>query len=73
MRSVHGLEILHGVPVMLEEDDRVSARQVEAQTSDGRRQEEHVDRGIRVEPLDNRKPGRTSMQQQGMCGYMCGR
>jgi len=43
---------------VLEEDDCVGACQVEAEAAHGRRQEQHVDGGVRVEPLDNRKPGR---------------
>ena len=46
VRAIHGLQVLHGVPVVLEENHRVGAGQVEAETAHARRQEENVDRGI---------------------------
>jgi len=48
------LEILHGVVVVLQEDDGVGGGQVQAQPAHVRRQQHHVDRRVRVEPLNLR-------------------
>lgn len=50
MRAVHGLEVLHGVPVVLHEDHRVCSGEVEAQAADGRGHHEAVDGRVAVEP-----------------------
>eukprot|EP00961_Rhodomonas_salina_P244099 3298208-Rhodomonas_salina.2 len=51
MCTVHGLEVAHRVPVVLDEDDGVGARQVEPQPPDVRGQEQHVDGRVAVELL----------------------
>ena len=56
--AVHRLEILHRVPVVLEEDDRVGTGQVESETAHVSRQQQHIDAGVLVELVDNRLPTR---------------
>ena len=53
MSAVHGLKILHWVPVMLDEDDGVGRSQVEAESSDVRCKKENIDRGVAVESLND--------------------
>ena len=50
MRSVHGLKILHRVPVVLDEYDGVGAREVEPEAADAGSQQEQVDARVRVKP-----------------------
>lgn len=52
------LQILHGVPVMLQEDDGVSGSQIEAEAADSSCQQHDRDGGIAVEALHDAKPGR---------------
>ena len=54
MCTVHRLEILHRVPVVLHEDDRVRAGEREAEPADMRREQEAVDARVRVERLHDR-------------------
>ena len=53
MSSIHSLQILHRVPIVLDEDDRIRSCEVESESSDLRREKENVDAGIRVEGLDD--------------------
>ena len=53
MGSIHRLKILHRVPVVLDEDDRVRSREIESESSDLRREKKDVDTGVRVEGLDD--------------------
>lgn len=53
MSSVHGLEILHWVPVMLHKDNRVCARKCQPKPPNVSREEKTVDARVRVERLDN--------------------
>lgn len=53
MRPVHGLQILHRIPIVLDEDDSISARQIETETADVRRKQEDVDRRVGIEGLDD--------------------
>lgn len=46
--SIHGLQIPHGVPVMLHKHHSVRSRQVEAKTTDMGGQQQNVDGGIIV-------------------------
>ena len=46
------LEVLHGVVVVLQEDDGVGGSQVQAQPAHVRRQQHDVDCRVRVEPLN---------------------
>lgn len=47
--AVHGLQILHRVPVVLEEDDRVGAGEVEPEPADVSGQQHEVDARVLVE------------------------
>lgn len=42
VRPVHGLQVLHGVPVMLQEHHGVRAGQVQPQPAHVRRQQQHL-------------------------------
>lgn len=46
--SIHRLQIPHGVPVMLHKHHSVCSRQVEAETTDVRGQQQNIDGGIIV-------------------------
>ena len=46
-----GLQVLHGVPVMLQEDDSVSCSEVEAQAPHMGSQQQHLNGGVAVEAL----------------------
>lgn len=54
MRTIHGLEVLHRVPVVFDEDDRVRPGERETQPTDMCRQQEAVDTRVRVERLHDR-------------------
>lgn len=54
MRTVHGLQVLHRVPVVLDEDDRVRPGERETQPTDVCCQQEAVDTWVRVERLNDR-------------------
>ena len=51
VRAVHGLQVLARVPVVLHEDDRVGAREREAEAADLRREQQHVDARVGIECL----------------------
>ena len=53
MGAIHGLEILHRIPVMLNKDNRVSARKCQPKPPNVGREEKTVDARIGVERLDN--------------------
>jgi hypothetical protein len=53
MSTIHGLKILHGIPIMLDEDDSICRRQVESESSDVGSKKENVDRRVVVERLDD--------------------
>ena len=48
--SIHGLQILHRVPVVLHENHRISASQVETEASHVSRHQQNIDGRIRIEP-----------------------
>lgn len=48
MCTIHGLQISHGVPVMLHKHHGVSASQVQTQTPDMGGQQQHVNGGVVV-------------------------
>lgn len=50
MGAVHGLQVSHGIPVVLHKHHGVGARQVQAQTPDVGGEQQHVDGGVVVEP-----------------------
>jgi hypothetical protein len=58
------LQVLHGVPVVLQENDGVGGRQVEAQAANVRRQQHHVNGGVRIESL--RAVGKESRKGGGI-------
>ena len=45
------LQVLHGVPVMLQEDDGISCSQVEPQAAHMGGQQQHLNGGVAVEAL----------------------
>ena len=49
MRSVHCLQVVHGVPVVLGEDDNIGSRQIQAQSAHLGSQDEHSNRLVVVE------------------------
>ena len=51
VRSVHGLQVLLRIPVVLDKYDRVGAGQVETEAAHLGREQQHVYAGIRVEAL----------------------
>lgn len=51
---VHRLQVLHWIPIVLHEYNRISPCQIQSQTTHLRRQQQHVDRWIVVEPRDDR-------------------
>lgn len=51
MRPIHRLQVLHRIPVVLDEDDGVRTGQVESEPADVGRQEQAVDGRVRVEGL----------------------
>src|ERR1700712_4387241 len=53
MGTVHGLNILLRIPVMFHEDDSVSSRKVETQSTDTGGQEQDVVTGISIEAVDD--------------------
>ena len=53
--SVHGLQVPHGVPVVLHKHHGVCARQVQTQTSHMRGEEQHVYGRVIVEPERERE------------------
>ena len=53
--SLINLQVLHGVPVVLEEDDRVGPREVQPQAPHVGGQEEHVYGRVTVEPAGEEK------------------
>lgn len=40
--AIHGLQILHRIPIVLDEDDRVGSRQVQSQPADLSCQQQHI-------------------------------
>ena len=53
MSTVHGLQILHWIPVVFHEDNRIGARERQPKSSNVRREEKTVDTRVRVERLHN--------------------
>lgn len=53
MSAVHGLKILHWVPIMLHKDDCVGARKCQAKSSNMSGKEKTVDARVGVERLNN--------------------
>mmetsp|Transcript_13234 Transcript_13234/g.26463 ORF Transcript_13234/g.26463 Transcript_13234/m.26463 type:complete len:203 (+) Transcript_13234:97-705(+) len=51
VRAVHGLEVAHRIPIMLDEDHSVSAGEVQPEPPDVRGEEQDVDGGVGVELL----------------------
>lgn len=51
MGSVHSLQILHGIPVVFDENDRVRSRQRQAQSTNMGRQKQTINAWVRVEGL----------------------
>ena len=51
-----GLQVLHGVPVVLQEDDSVSCSQVQAQPAHMGGQQQHLNGGVAVKALHNAEP-----------------
>ena len=47
------LQVLHGVPVVLQEDDSVSCSQVQAQPAHMGGEQQHLNGGVTVEALHN--------------------
>lgn len=56
MRSIHGLGILHRIPVVVHEDYRVRSRQSQPKTANTGGQEQDINTGIVVERLHNIMP-----------------
>ena len=56
MRPIHSLQIFHGIPIMLDENDSVGTRQCQPQSSNVRREEQTIDTRIRVERLHDCVP-----------------
>ncbi len=52
------LQVLHGIPIVLQEDDCVGRSQVQAQAADCCCEQHDGDGGIAVEPLHDAKSGR---------------
>jgi len=55
MGSIHRLQVVHRVPVVLHEDDDVSSSQSQAQAADGRRQDQNANRWVVIELIDDLK------------------
>ena len=55
MGSVHGLQIVHGVPIMLHEDDHIGSGKSQTQASNSRGQNEHLHWWVMVELIDDLK------------------
>ena len=55
--AIHGLQILHRIPIVLDEDDRIGSRQVQSETTNLSCQQQHVDRWILIEPFHHQMPG----------------
>jgi hypothetical protein len=53
MSTVHGLQILHWIPVVFHEDNCIGAREGQPKPSNMGREEKAVDARVRVERLDN--------------------
>ena len=53
MRWETSLQVLHGVPVVLQEDDSVSCSQVQAQPAHMGGQQQHLNGGVAIEALHN--------------------
>jgi hypothetical protein len=53
MSPVHGLQILHGIPVVVDKDDGIGTCQIETETSDRSGQQEDIDARIGIVGLHN--------------------
>ena len=51
MCTVHGLQILAWIPVVLDKDDRVRTGQVQTKATDMGREQEQIDTRIRIEQI----------------------